>query len=179
MSGKNLVLFLKSFPYDASTRFGPFEWSIWVSANFSRFGHRIDSILHILIELNGAHELAMISLMLDHSKIRKNAFLNDPNKPKTRFSAIFLSLVPRIDLILHILIELNGVHELAIVSPMLDHWKTRKMPFWMIQIAKKEVFGHFLEFGLLDRLDIAYCDSTKCFPTFGNVTRSWRIIQRS
>ena len=28
----------------------------------------------------------------------------------------------------------------------------------MIQIAKKEVFGHFLEFGLLDRLDIAYCE---------------------
>ena len=33
----------------------------------------------------------------------------------------------------------------------------------MIQRAKKEVFGRFLEFGLLDRLDIAYCDSTKCF----------------
>ena len=61
----------------------------------------------------------------------------------------------------------------------LDHSKIRKMHFWMIQRAKKEVFGHFLEFGLLDRLDIADCDSTKCFPTFGNVTRSWRIIQRS
>ena len=34
--------------------------------------------------------------------------------------------------------------------------------------AKNEVFGHFLEFGLLDRLDIAYCDSTKCFPILGN-----------
>ena len=33
----------------------------------------------------------------------------------------------------------------------------------MIQKVKKEVFGHFLEFGLLDQLDIAYCDSTKCF----------------
>ncbi len=42
----------------------------------------------------------------------------------------------------------------------------------MIQSAKKEFLGHFLEFGLLDRLDIAYCDSTKYFPTFGNVTRS-------
>ena len=30
----------------------------------------------------------------------------------------------------------------------------------MIQSAKKEVFGHFLEFGLLDRVNIAYCDST-------------------
>ena len=37
---------------------------------------------------------------------------------------------------------------------------------------KKEVFGHFLEFGVLDRLDIAYCDSAKCFSTFGNVTMS-------
>ena len=32
----------------------------------------------------------------------------------------------------------------------------------MIQRAKKEVFGHFLEFGLLDRLDIAYCDDSIC-----------------
>ena len=62
---------------------------------------------------------------------------------------------------------------------MLDHSKIRKMHFWMIQSAKKQVFGHFLEFGLLDLFDIAYCDSTKCFPTTGNVTRSWRIIQRS
>ena len=60
-----------------------------------------------------------------------------------------------------------------------NHSKITKMHFWMIQRAKKEVFGHFLEFGMLDRVDIAYCDSTKCFPTFGNVTRSWKIIQRS
>ena len=61
---------------------------------------------------------------------------------------------------------------------MLDHSKVTKMHFWMIQRAKKEVFVHFLEFGLLDRLDILYCDSSKCFPTFGKVTRSWRIIQK-
>ena len=30
------------------------------------------------------------------------------------------------------------------------------MHFRMIQRAKKEVYGHFLEFGLLDRLDIAW-----------------------
>ncbi len=42
---------------------------------------------------------------------------------KMRFLAIFLSLVYWIDLILHILIELNGVHELDIISPMLDHSK--------------------------------------------------------
>ena len=58
------------------------------------------------------------------------------------------------------LIELNGVHELAMVSPMLDHSKIRKTPFWMIQIAKNQVFGHFLEFGALDWLDIAYFDRT-------------------
>ena len=60
-----------------------------------------------------------------------------------------------------------------------DHSKVTQMHFWMIQRAKKEVFGHFLEFGLLDRLDIAYYDSTKWFPTFHNVTSSWRIIQKS
>ena len=41
----------------------------------------------------------------------------------------------------------------------------------MIQRAKIEVFGPFLEFGLLDRLDIAYFDGTKCFLTLGNDTR--------
>ena len=44
----------------------------------------------------------------------------------------------------------------------------------MIQKPKKEVFDHFLEFGLLDRLDIADWGSTKCFPTFGNVTKSYK-----
>ena len=39
----------------------------------------------------------------------------------------------------------------------------------MIQSAKNEVFGLYIEFGLLDRLDIAYYDGTKCFLTFGNV----------
>ena len=33
----------------------------------------------------------------------------------------------------------------------------------MIKRAKNEVFGHFLEFGLLVRLDIAYFDGTKQF----------------
>ena len=67
----------------------------------------------------------------------------------------------RIDSILHILIELNGAHELAMISLMLDHSKFTKMPFWMIQIAKNEVFGHFLEFGGLERHDVAYFDRTK------------------
>ena len=58
-------------------------------------------------------------------------------------------------------------------------FKDRKYPFWMIQKPKNDVFGNFLEFGLLDWLDIAYCDSTKYLPTFGNVTRSSWIIQKS
>ena len=57
--------------------------------------------------------------------------------------------------------------------------RSQKCIFEWFKRPKKEFFSHFLEFGLLDRLDIAYCDRTKCFLTFGNVTRSWRIIQRS
>ena len=44
----------------------------------------------------------------------------------------------------------------------------------MIQIAKKEVFGHFLGLGLLDRLDIAYCDSTKMFS---NIWQPYHIMK--
>ena len=58
-------------------------------------------------------------------------------------------------------------------------FKNQKNAFLNDPKSQKEVFGHFLEFGLLDRLDIAYCDSTKCLPTFGNVTRSSWIIQKS
>ena len=82
------------------------------------------------------------------------------------------SLSSLMDFILHISIVLNDLHNLATISLMQDHSKITKMHFWMIQRA-------VLEFGLLDRLDTAYCDSTKCFPTFGNITRSWRSMQRS
>ena len=67
----------------------------------------------------------------------------------------------RIDLILHILIELNGLHAWSSVSVMPGYSETTKMPFWMIQIAKNEVFSHFLEFWASDRLQIAYFDYTK------------------
>ena len=43
----------------------------------------------------------------------------------------------------------------------------------------KTGFGHFLKFGTSDGLDIVYYDSTKCFPAFDNITRSWMIIQMS
>ena len=36
----------------------------------------------------------------------------------------------------------------------------------MIQRAKKEVFGHFMDFGLLERLYIANCDTIKGFSNF-------------
>ena len=36
----------------------------------------------------------------------------------------------------------------------------------------KLVFGHFVEIGASDGLDIAYLDSRKCFSTFGNGKRS-------
>ena len=74
-------------------------------------------------------------------------------------------LAPRMAWILHVMIKLNGLNNSAMVLLMLDHSKITKMHIWMIQIAKKEVFGHFLEFGLLDRLDIACFDSTECLTS--------------
>ena len=62
---------------------------------------------------------------------------------------------------------------------MKYHSKVPKKHFWMMRSAKNEAFGHYLEFGLLDWLDIAYDDRAICFPPFGNTTRSWRIIQKS
>ena len=62
---------------------------------------------------------------------------------------------------------------------MKDGFKVSKMHFWMIQSVKKEVFGRFFDLRLLDWLDFAYYDRTRCVPTFGNTTRSWRITQKS
>ena len=78
-----------------------------------------------------------------------------------RFLAIFLSFVHRIDLKLHIFILLNDVDSWAVISLVLDHSKITKMPFWMIQRAKNEVFGHFLELGASDPLQITYYDYTE------------------
>ena len=84
-------------------------------------------------------------------------------EPKKCFLAIFLSYVHRIDLKLHILIILNDLDKWAFISPMLDHPEVTKMPFWMIQRAKKVFFGHFLEFGASDWFQIAYFDYTKWY----------------
>ena len=78
--------------------------------------------------------------------------------PKMSFFAIFSSLLYRTDLILHILIEVNCVHHSAIVWLMLNH---AKMHFWMIQIAKNNVFGHFLDFLPNHFLSFGRFDSSK------------------
>ena len=62
---------------------------------------------------------------------------------------------------------------------MKDHSNITKMHFWMTRRAKYQVFGHFQEFGLLDWLGIAYCDSAECFTTCDKCTRSCWIIQNS
>ena len=98
--------------------------------------------------------------------------------PKKRFLAIIRSLVCWIDLILHFVIVLNVFNIRQCYQVMKDYSNITEMHFWMIHRAKNEGFDHFLEFALLDRLDIAYCDSTKCFPTLHDVTRSWRIIKK-
>ena len=48
----------------------------------------------------------------------------------------------------------------------------------MIQYAEIQIFDHFLESDLLDPLDIAFCDSTNCSPTFNKFIRSQGMIQK-
>ena len=65
-----------------------------------------------------------------------------------------------IDLILYTVIVLN-VSQLSARLPDLERsFKNHENAFFNGPKSQKECFGHFLEFGLLDRLDIAYCDST-------------------
>ena len=71
MSGKNLEHILRFF---FLWRVGHFEWSIHLFAVFSSLVRHINLILHILIILNGLNNLAVIRLMLDHSKVRKCIF---------------------------------------------------------------------------------------------------------
>ena len=59
-----------------------------------------------------------------------------------------------------------------------DHSKMWNLHIWMVKRAKNEGFGHFLDLGLLDRLDIEDCVRNRCFPTLDKVARSWRIIQK-
>ena len=59
------------------------------------------------------------------------------------------------------MIMLNDPDKWVLISLVLDHSKITKIPFWMIQRAKNEVFGHFLELGASDPLQITYYDHTK------------------
>ena len=118
---------------------------------------------------------AIISLMQDHSKLAKMYFWMI-QRAKIEVFGYFLEF-GRSD-VLHTA-YFDCTNNWAIISLMQDHSKLAKMYFWMIQRAKIEVLGHFLECGLFYRLDIAYCDCTQCFTTFGKVTRSWEIIQKS
>ena len=54
---------------------------------------------------------------------------------------------------------------------MADCLVVIKMRFWMIQYAKEEFLGLFLELNLLDGLDIADFDRTKWFLSFGDDKR--------
>ena len=49
----------------------------------------------------------------------------------------------------------------------------------MIQRVKKEVFGHFLELGSLDRLHIAYCDIAKQSSRFVDVVTQVFYVDHS
>ena len=88
-------------------------------------------------------------------------------RAKNEVSGNFLSLVHWFDSILYIMIKLNGLHDLAILSIVLDHSKIGKMSFWTIKIAKNEIFSQFRQFGSSDWLDIAYFDRTKWYARFG------------
>ena len=97
-------------------------------------------------------------------------------EPKKRVLAIFWSLVCWIDLILHILIELNVFEHSATLPGHDGSCKSHKNAFLNDPMCLKR---GFLDLGLLDRLEFAYYDRTKCFPTFGNTIRSWRTIQKT
>ena len=116
--------------------------------------------------------------MLDHSKIIKMHFsmIQRPPKEFWSFSGVWSVGSTWYCILWWYEMSSNFVQHYQVVK---DHSKITKMHFWMIQSAKKVFFGHFLVFGLLDRLDIAYSDSNRCLPTLCNIARSWRIIQRS
>ena len=55
---------------------------------------------------------------------------------------------------------------------MKDHSKVTEMPLWMIQSAKKDIIGRFLDLGLLDWLDIAYLDGY----LFSNIWQHYQVM---
>ena len=68
----------------------------------------------------------------------------------------FSSLVPQMYLILYIMIVLNAFQHSTTLPDHEGSFKCHKNAFLNDSKSQKVVFGHFLDFGLLDRLDIAY-----------------------
>ena len=90
-----------------------------------------------------------------------------------RFLAIFLSLVCWIDLILHILIELNVFQQSATLPGHGGSLKSQGNEFVNDPKCQK---GGFPDLYLLDPLDIAYYDTNKCVPTFPNINMCLTIL---
>ena len=77
-------------------------------------------------------------------KSHKNAFLNDPKCQKQGF--LDLGLIDWLDIVYFDRTMFSNI--LQHYQVMMGHSKTLKMQFWMIQSAKKEDFGRFLDIGL-------------------------------
>ena len=132
----------------------------------------IDWILHMMIEQYIFHHSAILPGHEESFKSLKKAFLNDPKCQKWGFWP--LSWVWSVGSTWYCILwydyTLSNIWQHYQV--MKDHSKISNMYLWIIQSARKRCFGHILEFGLLDQLDIAYCDSTKSKSSFGKVTKS-------
>ena len=91
---------------------------------------------------------------------------------KKKFLAIFLTLVTGIDSISHMKVVLNVSQYVVVVighAWLISYAQCAKI---VQKRAKNEVFGHFLDLGDSDRLDIADDGSPKRFLTCGSGYRS-------
>ena len=93
--------------------------------------------------------------------------------------ANFSILAPQIDLILHIVIVLSVFQHMATLPGHEGSFKKPRNAFLNDPKSPKRGFWPFSWVWSVESIDVAYCDSNKCFPTFGNVIRSCRIIQGS
>ena len=113
------------------------------------------------------HDFDQGSLILDHSKIRKMPFwMIQIAKNKVFGQSLEFSVSDWLDIG-----YFDGTFWFVRFGYCITHigsFKNQKNSFWMIQIAKNQDFGHFLQFGVLDWLDIAYSDRTKYCTSFGH-----------
>ena len=165
MSGKILVQVLRFLACDAYKPYSYFEWSIQCWVNFSSLINWMDFILHILIPLSSLNDLATLPGHGGSFKNQENAVLNDPKSQKRGFWPF--SWVWSVGSTWYCILWLYKLF-LNIWQWYCLCWiiqKSQNCIFEWSKEPKKEGFGHFLEFGLLDWLDIAYDDKTKCFLT--------------